>query len=228
MTFMLPRRFLSPLIFVAPVCALALPALAAGPIGLRREELPRPIAKLHDCVGMKDEVHWRPNPDHAGRAGLVFTASCPLGVPGVSAIASQKVYQQEQQLALYLARNAKGAEARRLSFVYPRPDGSETIINVLPMTPSIGWSTREQTSKLYQAAYLDHRRSLTGRDFHLLMQFSPADRPHLKSVIAIWHVTKRGPAALIYWAETTEQLRGENPHYIYPQYVTVIDRRPER
>jgi hypothetical protein len=41
-------------------------------------------------------------------------------------------------------------------------------------------------------------------------------------------VTKRGPAALIYWAETTEELRGENPHYIYPQYVTVIDRRPER
>lgn len=207
---------------------LCLPASAAGPIELRREELPKPIAKLHDCVGMKDGVHWRPSPDRAGRAGLVFTASCPLGVPGVSAIASQKVYQQEQQLALYLARNDKGAQARRLSFLYPRPDGSEVEINVLPMTPSIGWSTREHTSKLYQAAYLDRERRLNGRDFHLLMQFSPADRPHLKSVIAIWHVTPHGPAPLIYWAETTEELRGENPHYIYPQYKAVIDRRPER
>lgn len=206
----------------------ALPAAAGGPIELRREELPKPIAKLHNCVGMKDGVHWRETPERAGSAGLVFTASCPLGVPGVSAIASQKVYQQEQQLALYLTRNAAGAGARRLEFMYPKPDGSDVAINVLPMTPSIGWSTKEQTSKLYQAAYLDHRRTLRGGEFHLLMQFSPADRPHLKSVIAVWHVKRSGPADLIYWAETTEVLRGENPHYIYPQYVTVLDRRPDK
>jgi len=206
----------------------ALPAAAGGPIELRREELPKPIARLHTCVGMKDGVHWRPTPERAGSAGVVLTASCPLGVPGVSAIASQKLWQQEQQLALYLARNASGAGARRLEFVYPKPDGSETTINVLPMTPSIGWSTKEQTSKLYQAAYLDHRRTLRGGEFHLLMQFSPADRPHLKSVIAVWHVKSSGPAALIYWAETTEELRGENPHYIYPQYVTLLDRRPDK
>ncbi len=204
--------------------AFALPALAGGPIALRRDELPKPIAKLHICVAPADEVHWRPVPERAGSAGVILSASCPLDGPGVSAIASQKLWQQEQQLAIYLARNAAGFGARRLEFPYPRPDGSEVAINVLPMTPSIGWSTKLQTSGLHKAAYLDlHRTRLPNGEFHLLLQFSPADRPHLKGVIAIWHVRKTGPAELIYWAETTEELRGENPHYIYPQYVTVLD-----
>lgn len=216
------------LVLVIAGLALAVPAQAGGPIEKRRDELPKPIARLHTCVAPQDIVHWRA-PERAGSAGLLFSVSCPLGGPRVSAIASQKPWQQHRGLALYLAGNAAGLRARRLALPYPRPDGTQTTINVVPTTPSIGWSTRAQTSGIYKAAYLDRNRTrLPGGEFHLLLQLYPADRPHLKSVIAIWHVTMRGDPALIYWAETTEELRGENPHYIYPQYVTVLDQRPDR
>ena len=204
------------------------PAVAAGPVEKRRDALPKPIAKLHDCVGWRDSVHWRPLPERAGSAGVIMSASCPLDGPGVSTIPSQKPWQQHQHLALYLARNKAGAGARRLVLPYPNPDGTQRLINVTPVTPSVGWSTRAQTSGRHKAAYLDRDSTrLPAGEFHLLMQLYPADRPHLKSAIAIWHVTLRGEAKLIYWAETAEELRGENPHYIYPQYVTVLDLRPE-
>lgn len=205
------------------------PASAAGPIEKRRDELPKPIGKLHECVGPGDPVHWRPVPERAGSAGLIVSASCPLDGPGVSAIASQRPWQQHQHLALYLVRNAAGHGARRLTLPYPKPDGTTVMINVVPMTPSIGWSTRAQTSGLHKAAYLDRNRTrLPAGEFHLLLQFAPADRPQLKEVIAVWHVPMQGEAKLIYWAETTDALRGENPHYIYPQFVTVLDERPQK
>jgi hypothetical protein len=231
----LPQRYitglraLSCLVAALAAAICALPAQAAGPIEKRRDELPKPIGKLHTCVGWRDAVHWRPVPERAGSAGVIMSASCPLDGPGVAAAPSQKKWQQHQQLALYLARNKAGAGARRIVLPYPTPDGGEVAVNVVPVTPSIGWSTRAQTSGLHKAAYLDrHRTRLPAGEFHLLMQLYPADRPHLKSAIAIWHVTMRGAATLIYWAETTEELRGEYPHYVYPQYVTVLDARPQK
>jgi hypothetical protein len=213
---------------IAAWLALGLPANAGGPVEKRRDELPKTIAKLHDCVGQKDIVHWR-TPERAGSAGLLFSISCPLDGAGVSAIASQKPWQQHRHLALYLAANAAGFRARRIVLPWPKPDGTQARVNVVPVTPSIGWSTRRDTGGVHKTAMLDRTRTrLPAGEFHLMMQLYPADRPHLKSVIAIWHVALREDARLIYWAETTQELRGENPHYIYPHYVTVLDARPER
>ena len=202
-------------------------AVAGGPIEVRRSVLPKPIAKLHTCVPNNGTVLLNPLPAKAGSAGVVISVGCPLDGPGVAAIPSQHSWQQEMHQALYLARGKTGIGARRLTFPYPRPDGTQTTVNVLPVTPSIGWTTRTQTSKLNGAAFLDLQRSyLPGGAFHMSMQFAPADRPELKGVIAVWLV-ERGEASLIYWAETTEVLRGENPHWQYPQYQVKLDKRPE-
>jgi hypothetical protein len=202
-------------------------AVAGGPIEIRHSELPKPIAKLHTCVPKTGTVQMNPLPAKAGNSGVVISVGCPLDGPDVAAIASQHQWQQELHQALYLARGKTGIGARRLTFPYPKPDGTQTVVNVLPVTPSIGWTTRAQTSKLNGAAFLDMQKpSLPAGAFHMVLQFAPADRPELKGVIAVWLV-ERGASSLIYWAETTEVLRGENPHWIYPQYKVKLDKRPE-
>lgn len=211
---------------VAALAALALPAQAAGPVEVRRDRLPKAIAKLHDCVPPRGVTEMDPTPVVIDRRNVLFSAACPVDGPGVVAVAAKEPFAKND--ALYLARDRKGTGAKRLTLPYPRPDGSIVQINVVPDQASAGWSTRAHTSKLTDAAFFDmQKRTLPKDEFHLSIGFAPADRPHLKNVLAIWHV-KNGEATLIYWAETTEQLRGENPHYIYPKYVTVLDKRPEK
>ena len=217
--------------FVAAVVAMACiaPAFASGPIEVRRAELAKPIMRLHICVKPGDTVETSAEPTPVGRSGVLFEVSCPLDGEGVLAPPSAVTPTQDQHVALYLARNKAGADARRLSFDYPQANGQGTRINVVPAMPSVGWSTREHTSKLNGAAFFDMQRAhLPSSEFHLMVSFKPSDRPDVKGVVAIWRVTARGDTSLIYWAETTEQLRGESPHWIYPQYKAVLDRRPER
>ena len=228
MSVLMSRLFLA--IGLAMACVA--PAWTAGPIEIRRDKLPKPMARLHTCVKPTDKVQISPVPTPVDGSGVIFDVSCPVNGEGVRA-PQAAASLDDQQLALYLARNKAGTGARRLSFDYPQADGQGNIqaiaINVVPAGPSIGWSTRAHTSKLNGAAFLDmQRRRLPPGEFHLLMSFKPADRPHLKGAIAIWRVTKRGNTKLIYWAETTEELRGENPHWIYPHYTVVLDQRPER
>jgi hypothetical protein len=205
------------------------PAWAGGPIEVRRDKLPKPIARLHICVQPGDIVETSPEPTPVGRSGVLFEVTCPADGEGVRALQSAETPARDPHFALYLARNKAGVDARRLSFQYPQANGQESRINVVPAIPSVGWSTREHTSKLNGAAFFDMQRpQLPANEFHLMVSFKPADRPDLKGVVAIWRVTARGETALIYWAETAEELRGEYPHWIYPQYKVVLDRRPER
>jgi hypothetical protein len=199
-------------------------AQAAGPIEVRRDKLPKAIARLHACVPARGMTEMDPTPVVIDRRNVLFSVACPVNGPGVVAVATREAFAMHD--ALYLARNKKGAGAKRLVLPYPKPDGSEIRINVVPEQASVGWSTREHTSKLTGAAFFDlQERTFPKGEFHLSIGFTPADRPHLKNAMAIWHVRK-GAATLIYWAETTEGLKGEYPHFIYPKYVTVLDKRP--
>ena len=206
--------------------ALALPALAAGPIEIRRDKLPKEIARLHTCVPARGVTEMDPTPTVIDRRNVLFAVACPADGPGVVAVATKEAFAKHD--ALYLARNKKGTGAKRLILPYPRPDGSIVQINVVPEQASVGWSTREHTSKLTGAAFFDmQERKFPKGEFHLSIGFAPTDRPHLKNAMAIWHV-KNGDATLIYWAETTEALKGDTPHFTYPKYVTVLDQRPEK
>jgi hypothetical protein len=215
------------LLAISLAIACIAPAGASGPIEVRRDKLPKPIARVHTCVKMDGRVEYDPAPMLADSSGFIFTVSCPASGEGVQESQSAEPVHQQQDLVLYLARDEAGTGARRLSFSYLLADGREATINIARSAPSIGWSTRAQTSKLNGAAFFDmQRRRLPLGEFHLTMKFRPIDRPHVKDVIAAWHVTRRGDTKLIYWAETTEELRGEYPHWIYPQYTIVLDNRP--
>jgi hypothetical protein len=111
---------------------------------------------------------------------------------------------------------------------YPRPDGTVLKADAVPALLDPGWSTRAQTSAMTGTAYFDpNRRKLPRGTFMLMGQFAPADRPQRERVVAIWLVTN-ALARLIYWAETSERLRGESPAWIYPKYEVVLDERPEK
>lgn len=217
-----PRRAL----LAAFAAACAFPAWAGGPVEVLREDLPRPIARLHTCVPPGAMTSWRPAPERAGNAGVIVSVSCPREGPGVAEITLQR---PRPQLALYLARARNGIGARRLTFPYLNPDGGMTMLNVLPRVPSIGWTTRDSIDRRYgNLGVFDRERGrLPNNAFHLAVNFAPADRPHLTDVIAIWQV-ENGETRLIYWAETTETLRGREPDWSYPQYRAVLDLRPER
>jgi hypothetical protein len=182
--------------------ACATPALAGGPVEILREDLPKPIAKLHTCLPPGGMTSWRPTPERAGNAGVVISVSCPIEGSGVG--------------------------ARRLTFPYLNPDGSMTTLNVLPRVPTIGWTTKGSVDKRYgNLGVFDRDRwRRPNNAFHLSINFAPADRPHLTNVIAVWQIDN-GEISLIYWAETTETLRGREPNWTYPQYKTVLDLRPE-
>lgn len=212
--------------FVAAlIAAFAPPALAGGPVEIHRDELPKPIARLHTCVPIGAMTSWRPTPERAGNAGVIFSVSCPIEGPGVAGMTLQR---PRSQLALYLARGSNGVGARRLTFPYLNPDGSTTTLNVLPRVPSVGWTTKQHTSERYGGlAVFDRERfRLPNNVFHLSINFAPADRPHLTDVIAIW-LAEAGETRLIYWAETAGKLRGREPDWVFPRYQTVLDLRPE-
>jgi len=224
----MPRRI------AAVACCLALiaaQALASGAIYVRRSELPPAIAKQHTCVGPKAQTTMLPRPLDAGRLSI-FVIGCPLGAPDVSTFETKAEPGATDDgfasLAYYVAADARGRGARRIVFPYPRPDGSVLKADAVPALLDPGWSTRAQTSAMTGVAYLNSLPPKSPRGaFMLLGQFAPADRPQRERVIAIWLV-QNGAARLIYWAETSEKLRGESPVWIYPKYEVVVDERPER
>jgi len=206
---------------------LAASAPAAGPTAIRVSDLPPPLRKLHTCAAPDREIAMQQS--KAG-GSVMFALDCPRNAAGFASFAVQDEPRNDEpfsRLAFYLAGDARARGAWRLSFPYLHPDGRETRVDLLPAYPGIGWSTRANTSKLTAAAFLDPSRGPPKGSFHMLASFAPADRPHVTDVAALWQVG-RGAVELIYWAETTERLRGENPHYQYPRYTVKLDRRPQR
>ncbi len=214
------------------VSAIAAQALAAGPVYVRRNELPRTIARLHTCVVPDGRTTMLPRPTRVGGA-VLFVIACPLHAPDVATFAAQGddaggADDGFSSLAYYVAADASGRGVKRLVFLYPRPDGTEFKADALPVLLEPGWSAHAHTSAMTGAAFLDpQRQKFPPGAFMLMGEFAPADRPHRASVIAIWLITN-GAASLIYWAETSERLRGEYPAWQYPRYEVVLDRRPER
>jgi hypothetical protein len=206
------------------VLACTVPAQTAGPVPVRRDDLPKPIARLHTCVSRDGWTQYRPTPERAGNAGVILLVNCP---PGGTDVAEMKLRHPRPQLAYYLSRGVSGVGARRLTFPYLNPDGSMTTLNVLPRVPAIGWTTRAHNSERHGglAVFDRDRLRLPNNAFHLSVHFAPGDRPHVTDVAAIWQV-EHGEARLIYWAETGDKLRGLTGEDIRPQYRTVLDRRP--
>ena len=92
------------------------------------------------------------------------------------------------------------------------------FLRAVPRVPTIGWTTKANFDKRYgNLGVFDRDRwRLLNNAFHLGINFAPADRPHIANVIAVWQI-ENGETRLIYWAETTETLRGREPDAVRPR-----------
>jgi hypothetical protein len=217
------------------LAAPAAPAFAGGYVYVHRHELPAAIGKQHTCIGPRARTIMLPTSSHAGSQRL-FTVACPVAAKTVVTFATRPDHpdatpqadgDEEGPLAYYLADDARGRNAKRLAFPYPRPDGTMLTADALPLSLDIGWSSRANTSTGNNLGFLDPMRSKYPRgEFMLQGRFKPADRPDVEWVVAMWHVTN-GNVSLAYWAEQTEKLPPDAPTWKH-RYTIVIDKRPEK
>ncbi len=215
---------------VTATLATALTALADG-CGeeelVARSTLPRALRDIHTCIPADGQTALRK--ETAGKH-YVFGLDCPVNAPGLRHIAVQTdgdagANDESPDHVYYVADRANARGAKRIAFPFLTADGRETMVDMLPVVASIGRATRSDTSDFNGAAWIRYEGE-AHRDgsFDMLAEFVPADRPDLKGVVVIWRI-KGAKAEMIYWAESTEAVSGENPTDQYPRYTVKLDRR---
>jgi hypothetical protein len=232
------RRTLALLSVIAALAVLSAPAPAGGPIDAYLRDLPRPIAKLHTCVGPRERMLLYPNTWRVGKQH-VFQIGCPENSQAVTPLPTRDdtgyVRKPDddpvefQRSVYYLADDLRGHNARRIVLPYPRADGTTLMADAFFEELSPGWSTREDTSMASGLAYFDiaGKRQYPPGEFMIGTRVAPFDRPEIKNVSLIWRV-KSGKAELIYWAETKETRPKNAPSHVTPPYTVVLDKRPEK
>jgi hypothetical protein len=218
--------------------ATVTPARAGGPIYASLKDLPRPIAKMHTCIGPRDRTLLYPDAWHVGRQ-RIFRVGCPESAPNVTVLPrrddSGYVRKPDddpddfQSTVYYLADDARGRNARRLVLPYTHADGTTIMADAFQDGLTTGWSTREDTSTASGLAYFDvaARRKYPPGEFMIAAHIVPVDRPDIKNVKVIWRV-KNGKAEMIYRAETKETRPKDAPAHVTPPYTIVLDKRPEK
>ena len=213
---MRPITALIAIILAAPLLEPASPAVAGGPIYAWLKDLPRPIAKLHTCIGPRQRTLLFPD-TWLGGGHHIFRVGCPENAPGITLMPQRddSGYVRKpdddpdtfQSTVYYVADDGRGRNARRLVLPVPRADGTTVMADAFDDGLTVGWSTREETSAISGLAYFDviGRRKEPPRQFMVSARMLPPDRPEIKNAKAIWLV-KNGKAELIYWAETHEEL----------------------
>jgi hypothetical protein len=238
MTMQRTRAFLAAIAALPLLVATAAPVRAGGPIYAYLKDLPRPIARLHTCIGPRDRTLRNPDTWRVGKQH-VFEIGCPENAPNVTLLPSRddSGYVRKpgddpdnfQSTVYYLADDARGRNARRLVLPVPRADGTTIMADAFREEVGPGWSTREETSMASGLAYFDvtGRKKYPPGEFMVGTRIAPPDRPEIKNVQAIWRV-KNGKAELIYWAETRETRPKDAPAHVTPPYTIVLDKRPEK
>ena len=184
------------------------------------------IAKLHTCPPKGSSFGgWTDR-----GVGYVFAYECtraPAGFVPLMKTVSAVEGGEFAGYALYIARDKNGRGARRLAFPFLHADGRLSKVELLPMTPGMGWSARKHVSGMDHHAFISPVDLPPAGKAHFMMSFKPLDRPHLCSATAIWLVTHR-TVELIYWAELAECPKGPYPEFKSPHPEVKLDRRPER
>lgn len=237
MTMRRTRTILAVIAALPLLSTTATPLRASGPIYAYLKDLPAPIAKLHTCIKPRQRTLLFPDTWHVGKQ-RIFRVGCPENAPNVTLLPELDTSgyvrkpdddpDQFQSTVYYLADDVRGRNAKRLVLPYPRADGGTVMADAFTSELDIGWSTREDTSMASGLAYFDivGRRKHPPGEFMISTGLTPADRPDIRNVKAIWHV-KHGKAELIYWAETKEALPKDALPHRTPPYTVVLDKRPE-
>jgi hypothetical protein len=175
-------------------------ANSAEPKTVALDNLPKDIKWLHTCAKSGDNKLEISSEKFA--KSVVFFVSCPVARGALT------------QLAVYVARDAKGAGAKRVKFEAPGLNGGDAItVETLPSAIA----AREAYTKPGDIQENTRSRNdviwITGA-------WGPEDRPGVCAVSGQWRV-EGDKAALSYWEEAKEC-----PKDALPKYEVKVDKKP--
>jgi hypothetical protein len=178
------------------------PAAAAKPVESRSVpvgSLPGPIVALHNCAPVKDRVSLV---QETYAKSVLFFVSCPAKERGG--------YELQ---AVYEARDAKGAGARRVTFEVPGADGAIASVDAIPSAIPAREAYFETVEERKVVRVRNAPAWITGA-------WRPDDREGVCSAVGHWRVAN-GKAELWLWEEAREC-----PKDGAPKYETKIDKKP--
>jgi hypothetical protein len=162
-------------------------------------KLPKEIRTLHTCAPGDGKVEL--TQERYAKA-VLFLVSCPPKERGAF-----------QLQAVYVARDAKGTGAKRVSFEMPGPDGASAKLDMLPSA----LAARETFIKEGDPPHMVQTRNeppwITGA-------WRPDDRPELCVVSGQWRV-QGDKGELWLWEEAKDC-----PKDATPKYERKVDRKP--
>jgi hypothetical protein len=161
------------------------------------DKLPKEIKALHNCAKAPNTVEM--TSQRFGKS-VMFVVSCPAPRGALT------------PLAVYLAKDARGAGAKRVKFEAPGPDGGAATLETLPSVVA----AREAFTKPDDPVPNTHKKDepwITGA-------WAPEDRPGVCAVSAIWRL-QDDKGELWLWEEAKEC-----PKDALPKYEAKADRKP--
>ena len=164
------------------------------------ENLPKDIKWLHTCAKSGDNKLEMSSEKFA--RFVVFFVSCPVARGALT------------QFAVYSARDAKGAGAKRVKFEVPGLNGGDAItVETLPSAIAAREAYTKDGDVQQNTRTKDGVAWITGA-------WGPEDRPGICAVAAQWRVQGE-KAELFLWEEAKEC-----PKDALPKYEAKVDKKP--
>ena len=161
-------------------------------------KLPKPIQALHVCATAANKVDYGVV---RYTKSVLFVVSCPAARGKLT------------PFAVYVAADAQGKGAKRISFEFLAPDGSTSSLNELfSVAPA-----REAYTATGDPTPNTHSR---GETPWITGAWGPEDRPGVCAVSAIWRLSA-DKAELMLWEEAKDC-----PKNALPKYETKVDKKP--
>jgi hypothetical protein len=172
----------------------------AEPRTVALDNLPKDIKWLHSCAKSGDNKLEISSEKFS--KSVVFFVSCPVARGALS------------QLAVYVAKDAKGTGAKRVKFEAPGLNGGDAItVETLPSAIA----AREAYTK---AGDIQENTRTRNDVIWITGAWGPEDRPGICAVSGQWRV-EGDKAVLSYWEEAKEC-----PKDALPKYEVKVDKKP--
>ncbi len=164
---------------------------------ITRDELPKPLAMVHDCANTSSKLRFSSQRFDLGR---LFILGCPGDPnPNSEQIRSRNATAEllrKEQVAIYLTRDSDGDDPRRLTFPILNADGKEAMTDLL----------------------FEGRTSIGDKLDLITSNWEPATNGICR-VRAVWRVAD-GQAKLVLWQEATDCAGGANV-----EFKSILDRQ---
>ena len=173
---------------------------AAEPKTIAFDKLPKDIKSLHSCAKSGDQKLEISSEKFA--KSVVFFVSCPVARGALT------------QFAVYNAKDARGAGARRVKFEAPGLNGGDAItVETLPSAIAAHEAFTKPDDLQQNTRIKDDIVWITGA-------WGPDDRPGVCAVAGQWRIEGE-KAELFLWEEAREC-----PKDALPRYETKVDKKP--